>query len=189
MAKLKNNNIVKFVVTLFLVGIFIGIITNITFKPEITVYLEDFLLEVSNNRLNTFLLAIAIISGIFILSISLIGLPLILFYLFYEGFSIGFTLIAFTMTFGIKGFLFYLLYFIVIKLVFIICALYFAFMSTRFDIRLVNALIHKKREEVYGTFINQLYRYIIVLFCILINSTFIYFFANKIVSLFLPLIK
>ena len=189
MIMLKNNNTVKFVVTLFLVGIFIGIIANITFKPEISPYLNDFTREVSSDNLNTFLLNIALISGVFILSISIVGLPIILFYIFYEGFSIGFTLISFALVFGIKGFLFYLLYFVIVKLIFIICALYFVFMSTRFYIRLINALIHKKQEEIYGVFVNQLYRYIIVLLVIAINSTLIYFFANKIIALFLPLIK
>ena len=186
---LKINKVVKFIVTLFLVGLIIGILGYMLFKPKIEPYLSDFTNIVSTNHINTFLLNIGLISAIFILSISIIGLPLILLYLFYEGFSIGYTLMAFASIYGFKGLLFYILYFIIIKLIFIICILYFTYMSTKFDIKLVYYLSKRKKEEVYRIFTNQLYRYLLVLITVILNCTLIYFLASKIISIFLPLIK
>lgn len=189
MKMLKNNKAVKFIVTLFLVGFVVGIITFITFKPEMGAYLSDFAKMVSTNHINSFLLNIGLISLVFVLSISLIGSPLIFVYLFYEGFSIGYTLMSFTITFGYKGFIFYLLYFIVVKLIFDICILYFCYMSIKFDYKVTYNLVNKKKDIVYKIFVNQLYRYIILLVVIVVNSTIMYFLGNKLISLFLPLIS
>jgi len=132
---------------------------------------------------------LALISGIFILSLIVIGLPVILFYIFYEGLSIGFTLITFISLFGIKGATFYILYFLVIKAFYIVIMFYFSVISIRFIYKFISAIAHKNKEVLYKTITYQLLRYIIVVTIILLNSAVIYFFSNRIITLFINLIK
>lgn len=184
----KNNFVVKFTLTLFLISIIIGLLLYFTYTPDLKSYIENFKEIVLNTKQNTFMLHIGIILIIFISSISLIGLPLIIFYLFFEGVSIGFTIGAFLGFNGIKGFLFYFLYFICSKLLFDILALYFTIISIRFSYKLLGNLIYKNKDELYKIIMNQFIRFIILFGVVVINSVLIYFLSNTIVKLFVNLI-
>lgn len=178
----------KFVVTLFVVGIVIGFLFYFSYKPDISGYLENFKDLLSKTRQNTFLISIILISSIFILSITIIGFPAIVFYIFYEGLSIGFTFAAFLSFYGIKGFLFYFIFFIFSKVIYILLMLYFSVLSIKFVIKIVNLIKSKRTEEMHKTIVYQFYRFIIVLFGIIINSFAIYLFSHKILRLFSGLI-
>ena len=88
----KNNFLVKFVGALFLIGIIIGFLFYFTYKPDLSSSIDSFKSLISTTNQNTFISNIILISAIFILSISIVGLPALVFYIFYEGLSIGFTL-------------------------------------------------------------------------------------------------
>lgn len=184
----KNNFVVKFVVTLFLFGIAVGAVAYLSFKPDITLYLDEFKSVVATGHNNVFILNLSILTGIFILSIVIAGIPLVLFYIFYEGLSIGYTIAAFMAYYSFKGVLFYLLFFIVIKLIYIIVILYFSIVSIRFAYNFGKYLYEKNKEGVYKVLRLEFIRYILIGIIILINSTLIYFLSNKIISLFIGLI-
>ncbi len=186
---LKNNFVLKFVVTLFLVGLLIGLLTYINFKPDLSPYLNVFKENLSNTHQNTFLLNIVFISGIFILSLSVIGLPIICFYIFYEGLATGYTFATFIVAYGIKGALFYLLYFLLIKVIYLVLIIYFSTMAIRFIHKLIISIINKKNELLYSVIKYHFLRYLIILVINIINSCFIYFFSNRIIGMFSTLIK
>lgn len=186
---LKNNFVLKFVVILFLVGLLIGLLTYINLKPDLSAYFNTFKDNLSNTHQNIFLLNLIVISAIFVLSISIIGLPVICFYIFYEGLAIGYTFGVFIVLYGIKGALFYLLYFLIVKFISILLILYFSFMSIRFIHKLIISIVNKKSDVLYNVIKYHFFRYIIIFIITLINSGFIYFFANRIVKLFTSLIK
>lgn len=186
---LKNNFVLKFVVTLFLVGLLIGLLTYINFKPDLSSYLSVFKDNLVDTHQNTFLLNIIFISGIFILSLSIIGLPVICFYLFYEGLAVGYTFGTFIVLYGIKGALFYLLYFLLIKGIYLILVIYFSTTSIKFIHRLITSIINKNNESLYNVIKYHFLRYIIILIITILNSCLIYFISGKIINLFAPLIK
>lgn len=184
----KNNFVVKFVVTLFLISIIFGLLFFFAYKPDLNAHIEDFKSLVTTSRQNVFLLNLGLISLIFILSISIVGLPGIIFYLFYEGFSIGFTLGLFLMSFKIKGLLFYLIFIISSKLIYLVVMLYFSVMCIRFIWEILEALVYKNKENLYKNIIYHFYRFVIILFILIINSIFIFLFSNNILKLVLGLI-
>lgn len=188
MKNFKNNFIVKFVVTLFLIGIIIGFLFYFFYKPDLSAYLESFKNLIQTSHQNIFLSSIVVVSMVFILSISIIGLPVLAFYIFYEGLSIGFTLALFLGVYSLKGALFYLFYLIASKLLFLTIVLYFSIVSIRYSIKFIDSIVSKSRENLYNTIVYHFYRYLIVLVTTIINCTIVYFLANKIVSLLIHLI-
>ncbi len=189
MKKLKNNFIVKVVVSLFIISVIIGLLTFLFYRPDLSLYFDEFIKEVSNSNQNVFLLNLGVLSLIFMASIIIIGVPVAYLYIFYEGFSIGFTIGVFVLTKGIKGLLFYLIFLFISKLIYIMIVLYFIIVSTRFSKNLIYYLIKKKRDDLFNSIILHFYRFLIVIIISLINSTLIYFFANKVLVLVLNLIR
>jgi stage II sporulation protein M len=184
----KNNFVVKFIIVLFLISIIFGLIAYFSYKPDLAGYLEDFKTNISSTNQNVFLLNLGLLALMFVLSISIIGIPLILFYIFYEGFSAGFTVGVFISIYKLKGLLFYLLFFLVSKLIFILLTLYFSIMCIRFSYHLIDAIIHKNKESLYRYLTNHFYRFTLLVVITLINSTIIYFFSNNILEHFLGLL-
>lgn len=188
MKKLKNNNLVRFVVALFLFGLAIGIVVYLSFKPDLSGYIVEFKNSIVVNHNNTFLFNLIVISGIFLSSITIIGTPLIAFYIFYEGLSAGYTLTAFTTIFGFKGAMFYLLFFTVIKLIFILLVLLFSTISIKYSINFIKNVISKNIEKLYKMIIEQFLRFGIILLICIVNSGLIYFLSHRLISLFIGLI-
>lgn len=184
----KNNFVVRFILVLFLFGISIGLLAYFSFHPDVLDYLNDFKSSIVLNHNNTFLISILIISSIFLLSLTVFGFPIVLAYLFYEGFSLGYTMGVFISYYGIKGFIFYLLFYVLIKLVLILLMFYFVFISIKFMYNLISSIINKDKERIYKYIYYHFIRYVIVLGIVLVNSSLIYFFSNRIISLFVGLI-
>ena len=77
-------------------------LTYLFYKPDLSLYLDDFINKVSNTKQNVFLLNLSVLALIFIASIIIVGVPFMYIYLFYEGFSIGFTIGVFIYLKGTK---------------------------------------------------------------------------------------
>lgn len=189
MKLLKNNFLVKFVVTLFFIGVVVGLLFYFAYKPDLSGNLEVFKELITSTHQNTFLSSIVIISAIFVLSISVFGLPAIIFYIFYEGLSIGYTFATFIWVYHIKGGLFYLLFILTSKLVFVLLVMYFVIISVRYIKKFLDHFFSKNREELYKTIVFHFYRFVIVLGITIINSLLIFFFSNKILLLVMGLIE
>lgn len=186
---LKNNFIVKFVVTLFLVGIILGLLYNLAFKPDLGANLESFRELITSSHQNTFFSSIVAISMIFVLSISVIGLPVIAFYIFYEGMSIGFTLGAFIYFYHLKGALFYILFVLFSKVIYFAIFGYFTIISLRYIAKFLDTFIVKNREELYKTIVFHFYRFLCTLIAIIANSFLVYLLSNRILGLFIGLLS
>ncbi len=185
---LKNMFLVKFVVALFLVGILGGLLFELALKPDLANELATFKELITSSHQNTFLSSMITLSMIFVLSISVIGLPIILFYIFYEGLSLGFTLGAFIYFYHLKGAFFYLLFVIFSKVIYFVLLLYFAVISLRYIAKFLDTFFSKNREELYKTIVFHFYRFLAVLLLSLANSTLIYFLSNLILKLFINLL-
>lgn len=188
MIKLKDNFLVRFVVALFLFGVCVGIVVYFSFKPNLTAYIEQFKDYVVTNHSNTILLNIIVISSIFLLSLFIIGIPLIIFYIFYEGLTVGYTLAVFITLYGLKGALFYLLFFLVIKVIFVFLVLLFGILSIKFSYKLIKGIIEKNFEKISKLILEHFLRFGIILALCIVNSFIIFLISHKLVSLFIGLI-
>ncbi len=188
MKKFNIPVIVKFTVALFIVGITSGLIFYFAYKPDLANKITEFLESIPTTRINIILPSILSVSLVFISSISLIGNLILVFYLFYEGLTIGFTLGAFIGLYSLKGLLFYLLFIIFIKLITIIVLLYFSSMSFNYSIKFIEGITSKSKDTITRAIVNHFYRFLIVLIIMLSNGFLVYLLGNKIVSLFINLL-
>ena len=188
MIKLKDNSLVRFVVALFLFGIGVGVVVYFSFKPNLSMYIDEFKEYIVSTHSNTILLNAIVISSIFLLSLFIIGIPIVIFYIFYEGLTVGYTLAVFILIYGVKGALFYLLFFIVIKLIFILLVLLFSVLSIKFSYKLIKGILEKNIQKIYSLIIEHVMRFGIILGICIVNSLIIFLISHKLVSLFINLI-
>ena len=189
MKKLNLNFVAKFTVALIIVGAVIGCITHFRYNTDLNAYFAGFIDNISNNRINTFLFDISALTGILAFSVSIVLSPLILFYLFYEGFSCGYTLAAYTSTYGSSGTVFYLLYFLMVKALYLAFIIYFTIMSIKFIHKIVLSVSNKDKETFYIEIKKHFMRYTVLLGAILINSTLIYLISSPLAKSLLSLLK
>lgn len=178
-----------------LVILIIGIITGIVFvimldeatKEILFLNINEFLQNFSNTNINSGLMHLVILSSLLILSIFLVGGPLLIFYMFYNGFSIGFVVSSITYIFGIKGMLYGSIYILISRLVYIIVLIIFNVNLFKIIKCNIDSLVYKKsNKESLSVFYK---RSIVFIGIILINDVILYFGGGKLVNLFNFLIK
>ena len=118
----KKNNLTVIVLVIFIIGlifgsIYITILSNdqkTTILKQVTQYYKDIPKSTFDDKLdifrNSLLSNIIYISTIWILGISLIGLPIIFIMLFFKSFILGFSVSSIFAKYGIKGIFKVLLY-------------------------------------------------------------------------------
>lgn len=144
-----------FLATIMLIGIISGIIFIIFISKEdkslVKTELNNFFTFIQNNKINyleTFLngmlsnLAYLII--IWILGISIIGIPIIIFLLFIKGFIFGFSFSSIIVNYNLKGFFLSLAYQLPHHLILLILFLLISFYAISFSVRLFRILFFKE---------------------------------------------
>lgn len=189
------TSISKKMYVFMLVILIIGIITGIVFvvmldeatKEILFLNINEFLQNFSNTNINSGLMHLVILSSLLILSIFLVGGPLLIFYMFYNGFSIGFVVSSITYIFGIKGMLYGSIYILISRLVYIIVLIIFNVNLFKIIKCNIDSLVYKKsNKESLSVFYK---RSIVFIGIILINDIILYFGGGKLVNLFNFLIK
>ena len=189
------TSISKKMYVFMLVILIIGIITGIVFvimldeatKEILFLNINEFLQNFSNTNINSGLMHLVILSSLLILSIFLVGGPLLIFYMFYNGFSIGFVVSSITYIFGIKGMLYGSIYILISRLVYIIVLIIFNVNLFKIIKCNIDILVYKKsNKESLSVFYK---RSIVFIGIILINDVILYFGGGKLVNLFNFLIK
>ena len=151
--------------------------------------MSDFANIIKTTNQNMILNHLLIIIILMFLAYSIIGMPLILFYLFYESTSIGFFLASIYSIYKIKGLLFGIIFIIISKLPFILFLIYISYIALKITKKLLRVLIFKENDSLYQLLKNLFLKLAIAIITILIYDLFLYFFANKILKLFLFLLK
>lgn len=189
------TSISKKMYVFMLVILIIGIITGIVFvimldeatKEILFLNINEFLQNFSNTNINSGLMHLVILSSLLILSIFLVGGPLLIFYMFYNGFSIGFVVSSITYIFGIKGMLYGSIYILISRLVYIIVLIIFNVNLFKIIKCNIDSLVYKKsNKESLSVFYK---RSIVFIGIILINDVILFFGGGKLVNLFNFLIK
>ena len=173
----------------------IGIITGVVFvlmldeatKEILFLNINNFLQSFDASNISILMQHLVILSTLLILSIFLIGGPLVIFFMFYNGFTIGFIISSITCIFGIKGMLFGVLYVIVSKLVFVVLFIIFSVNLFKIVKCVIDYLVYKKSNK--ESIIMFMKRSIVFIGIIMISDIILYFGGVKLINIFNFLIK
>ena len=173
----------------------IGIITGVVFvimldeatKEILFLNINNFLQSFGESNISILVQHLVILSTLLILSIFLIGGPLVIFFMFYNGFTIGFIISSITCIFGIKGMLFGVLYVIVSKLVFVALLIIYSVNLFKIVKCVIDYLVYKKSNK--ESLVMFMKRSIVFIGIIMISDIILYFGGVKLINIFNFLIK
>lgn len=182
-----NKKICLFFSIIFTIGIIIGFIFLIyleeSSKELISLNINEWLQSLSTSHINSILEHIIILSTLTILSIFVIGLPLIIFFVFYNGFSIGFLLMSLIEIFGIKGLIYGLIYLIITKGIYLFFLTIFILALIKIIILIIKRLIwHQKMNK--NLLVTYCKRILICIGVIILSDIILYFGGTKLISIF-----
>ncbi|PLS01648.1 stage II sporulation protein M [Neobacillus cucumis] len=168
----EHSSIFLFIVVLFLMGVIFGAIVvnsmSITQKEDLFYYLSQFFGQVSDGTvtedndlfLQSFMHNSKFIGLMWILGISIIGLPIILILLFLKGMVVGFTVGFLVSQMGWKGFMLAFASILPQNLIIIPVFILMAAFSVIFSIRMIKRQFLKKYAQPIMPFFK---RYIVAL--------------------------
>lgn len=171
-----NKRLVLFLCGISLVGLifgslFITIISN-SDKDLIQTYIVAFINNIQNNQLNyvesmknTLISNFSFIIVIWLLGISIIGIPIIVFMYFTKSFMIGFSVASFLLKFKFKGLLYAIIYIFPHHLINLILFTLLMVYSMKFSYYLGTSIL--KRKTIY--FKNLMNPYLGVLIIVIIG--------------------
>lgn len=178
-----NKKFILFLGIIFGIGIISGIF-YFSFlsgddKNIIISSITNFFNDLSNIKINFIGTHLIILPLLWVLSLIVIGIPLALFYLFYNGFLIGFTMSNFVLVAHFKGFIFGLIYVLITKVIFLFFLLIFIISTIRIG------LIVLKKEKLKKEKIYVLSKRVLLCFIlILINDLILYFLGDNLINVF-----
>lgn len=200
-AKAKNNisNQKKkylFLSVITLIGIISGILfiffisktDKLLVKDELTLFfsnLKDNKLDYVSSLINSLSSNLLYLIIIWILGISIIGMPVIIFMLFFKGFIFGFSISTIINNLGFKGILVAISYQLPHSLIFLILLVLISFYAINFSVRLFRILFLKENINlnIYFKKYNQVM--IICLLIAILCSLFEVFLTPILINLFL----
>lgn len=144
----KYRNTWIFIGIILLFGIGVGIYFGVTCQNVLTNTLTNYVLD--NQSTHFSITHFTVLSILLISSFLLIGIPLAISYLFYEGMSIGFCITLFSISFHLRGFLYIVLFLIITKIVYIVIFSYFFIKILNIGRNIISWIIYKnhKRDQL-----------------------------------------
>lgn len=174
----KNKKYLVFMVSIVLIGLIVGIIYYYIQSSNVKNNIINIISTYDSFKYNAIIKDLIIMSLLLISSFFIIGLPLSLFYIFYEGFSIGFLLSLFFASFKIKGVIYLLLFLLFNKIIIFILMFFFIQKIINIARYMIGYIIYKKegliKEKIIKNFISSL-SYIIIVFFL---NIFLYFLSS-----------
>ncbi len=195
-----NKKTFIFLFVLFITALVAGSIFSVTLNDNdtslVNTYLENYINSINDNTIifkDTFINSISsnliLTIIIWLLGISIIGLPIIIFLFFYKCFVIGFAISSILMKYKVKGLLLSIIYVFphhIINILLIMILISYAF---SISIKIINAVV--KRKEM--SFRDITYKYLVVLglICLVLVFTSLYesFVVPKLIKLIMPLLS
>lgn len=185
-----------FLLIIMLIGFISGILFLFFISREDTSLLSkelnSFFNNIKNNELNFTNTLINSISSnmlslviIWLLGISIIGIPFILFFLFFKSFVLGFSIISILSNYGFKGILLSISYTFPHQLIYLIIWLLLTYYAFSFSIKLVKILFFKKNINIREYFLRYLKIAGISLVTLIICSLFETYITPHFINLFI----
>lgn len=174
-----------------LIVLFIGVVGGVFFlqymgessKEIVLSNINEWVMKIEGVHVNYILSHMLILSMFLVIASFFIGMPLYIFYLFYNGFSIGFIVSSLGAIFGFKGIVYSFLYILVTKGIYLFFLLFFLFFLIRIGEKVFLRVI--RREKGNGDIVHFLYKKSLLVFAIIfVNDVFLYFLGGKILNIF-----
>ena len=187
MKKIINKKFNLPVIVTFLIGIVFGIIflffisemDKLIIKSEIEEYLS--LVSNSSNTLNSILNSfknnLLYLTIIWVSSITIIFTPIVFFVIFYKGFLTGFLMSSFIMIFGIKGFIYSLIFTFPHEIINIIVFILFSIIMVSISYKIMKS-IYKNDTINLRIFCKKLYILYIAFILFLLISSILEIYLN-----------
>lgn len=183
-----NSKVFKFALTLIIIGFISGIILYLNLNKETKEVIINSLININDNlketKQNNIIYHLFVISTYILLSLTLFLFPITIFYIFYEILSFGFVLTYYGNVFSIGGIIYSIIYFLLNKAIFLLILIYITVISYKLIKKIIRSLIKKDNISVRDLYLNFFKKISICIIFILITDIFVYFFGNKILSLF-----
>lgn len=191
--KTKRLLVVLFLIIIisFLLGILFPAVLSDVNKKLVQSSLDNFFLSISKGRLNYVGALISSLSNniiidlfIWLLGISIIGIPIIIFVLIFRSFLLGFSFSSLLMSYGFKGIILSLIYIIpaAINLFFSLILCYYAI---SFSIMLFNYLFRKKDYSRRVIVTRYIKIFLVCSLCFVVSSLIEVFVIPNILKFFI----
>ena len=182
-----NKKFYLFLSIIFVIGLILGVIFLIYLdeasKDILFLNINEWLQGISNSNINNIVLHIIMLSSMFLLSIFLIGIPFVLFFAFYNGFSVGFTVTSLTSIFGIKGLLYGIIYVIITKGIYLFFLSIIIVSLLRVSLIILKSIFNKENIDKEKLAL-LLKKNLICIAIILINDIILYFWGTNLITIF-----
>lgn len=176
-----DKKILIFLIIICIIGIITGsifmTILNSSDKNSILVSLEEFItgydeIKPEKDLINNLVVNIMYVFAIWILGISIIGLPIVIFILFFKAFLLSFTISSFIMKYKLKGIILGIIYNMPHQVINLVVYMYLGVYSIKLSSYIIEAIVYKKSIN----FKNITNRYLLVLIAsiILLITTTLY---------------
>lgn len=195
-----NKKIFVFLTSLTIIGILFGsffvVILNDADKSLVTSYISDFINDIKmdkinyiNNYINLNIESLFLIITIWLLGISIIGLPVMLFIYFSKTFVVGFSIASFILNYNFKGIIMAFIYIIPHTLIQFFLYILLLNYSITLSLKLVNTFIKRKTIDFKGIIQKYSLILIIVIIGIFIVNAYEIFIVPKIFKFILPILS
>lgn len=195
-----NKKLFVFLTILFIIALISGSIFSIVLNEKdnalVTDYLNNYINSIDQNTIvfketlfNSLTSNILLNIIIWILGISIIGVPIILFLFFYKCFIIGFSISSILLRYKLKGILMSIIYIFphhIVNIILLIILINYAYFIS---VSIINAIVKKK--ELNFSSVTSKYLSILGVICVLMVFTSLYesFITPKLIKLIIPLIS
>lgn len=166
----RHSKYLKFCLFIIGISILIGIFYYQIQSNDIKNNIINTLNNSNNFRYNAIFKDLIIMSLLLVASFFIIGMPLSIFYLFYESMGIGFLLSIFFATFKIKGLLYIIIYIFFYKTIPLILIIFFIKKIINISRYIIGLIIYKNDNNVKNKlFLNFKKSLYIIVFVLIIN--------------------
>lgn len=185
----NNKKYLIFFSIILLIGFISGItyynLLNDTIKESITYTMINY----NNLRYNSIIKDLIITSFLLVTSFLIIGIPISLFFLFYEGLSLGLIFTIFLVNFKFSGLIYFLIYIIINKVLVLFLMILFIKKVIFISRYVIGIVIYKRDVSIKNKLILTTKNSIYLIVLILIINIILYFITPYIFNYFLFLLK
>ena len=196
----KNKKILTFVTILLVIGLICGslfiTIMNDSDKKEVLETITNYFTHIKNNKIDfMYTIRTSLISNllyiifIWLLGISVIGIPIILFLIFMKSFILGFSISSIICKYGFSGSLLSLSYIFPHQIINVIVICFISVYALKVSLSLIKLITSKKTINIKIITKKYLGVLIIVLILSIVSSIFETFITPYFIKLFSSFIK
>lgn len=185
----RHKKYLIFISIIILIGICSGIIYYNLLNSEIKENISYTMLNYNNFRYNNIIKDLIVMSLLLVTSIFIIGVPCGLFYLFYEGLSMGIIISIFNANFSISGLIYSILYIFINKILIIILMMFFLKKLINISRYIIGIIIYKKDLTIRNKLILSLNNCMYLIIIVLVINIILYFITPSIFNNLVFLLK